>query len=98
MKTKLLKKIRKQWIIIKVTDIGIRPTDSDRERLEEFGYPFYEVWCKGDNFGYRSRTYKTEQECKDYLLLWVKEDYEWKMKPKAGKTKKEEKVWYVHKT
>lgn len=97
MKTKLLKNTRKKYSIIEVTDIGFRPKKFDQDSLDKFGYPFYEVKEQfGYYAGYRDQVFKTERECKNYILLLVRRDYQHKMKPKVGKTKKQEQVWYVH--
>jgi len=94
MKARLLKKIRKQYSIIKYTEVDINASIFLNECKEEFGLPFYvlEDWSwEIDGLPLHQWEYKTLQGAKDKLLSVVRGKY--KHLSVRNKVKKE-KVWY----
>ena len=92
MKTKLLKKVRKRYEIVKVTELSSshemwNTFNMDSER--KFGLPFFILRDLNDSW--RDRSAKDIDVLLETLQEWIRFDY--------AKTKKskhiEEKVWHV---
>lgn len=89
MKTKLLKKVRKRFVINKI----ITPPNVDclvRDFWKEFKEPFYLLEDNCTDF--RVHASIDENKCKEKLKKWIFNDYS--NQRKSYRLGKREKVWY----
>lgn len=92
MKTKLLKKIRKQYEIVKVEKIASDAGSAQQNMVEEYGLPFYILYDYTTGWG--------DKYCKDYndahekLMDKILNRYSEKFRHNDGVYKK---VWYTNK-
>lgn len=92
MKVKLLKKVRKSYTIIRVDKLASNSGDVYPIIAERKGLPFFVLIDNEECFGCRTRYYKTFDEAKANLWLWILHAYGEKFRHKDGK---EIKVWYT---
>jgi len=91
MKTKLLKKVRKRYVIYKVTSIAANEkNETILESYECWGLPFYKVVDTKNPFGYRFITARYYNHALHGVLEFVREDYTDKVKHSKTKLTK---VW-----
>ena len=93
MKTKLLKKVRKEYTIIKISSYSNVANSTWKGYCKDMGFPFFYVKDLLDDWGFRNRGFREYKAATSYLLKVIMVDY-------AGKRKritkaKEEKVWHV---
>ena len=77
MKAKLLKKIRNQYRITKVSDLGTKPTYRDLYYESILGLPYFYITDGKYDLEDSKRiiTFKTLQQAKDTILDFIREDY-----------------------
>ena len=92
MKVKLLKKVRKRYSITRVDKLASNSGDVYSKIAETKGLPFFVLIDNEDSFCWRTRYYKTFDEAKANLWLWILHAYGEKFRHKDGK---EIKVWYT---
>lgn len=95
MKTKLLKKIRKRYEIVKVTKVSSSTEMWNWFYMDcekEFGLPFFVLEDNADSW--RTRAFTTQEKAYDQLRKWIKSDYEYHIKKDESKTTK---IWHVTK-
>jgi hypothetical protein len=86
MKTKLLRKIRKRYSIIRVDELGSNPSDERIWTRYKYGMPFYEIRYR-DALIDRCSTFNC---ARDILLEWVIKKYASKFRSRLEVSKK---VW-----
>jgi hypothetical protein len=86
MKTKLLRKIRKRYSIIRVDDLGSDASDERMWTRYKYGMPFYEIRYRNSLIARCS----TFNGARDILLEWVIKKYTLKLRAKPEVSKK---VW-----
>lgn len=94
MKTKLLKKVRKRFEIIKVDKLSERTKYSNPhwnviDNVELMGLPLYYIYDNDELIG--NIFAKTEEEIKEILIRNIKEQYAEKF-PKKDKITK---IWHI---
>jgi len=96
MKVKLLKKVRKRFIINRIDSLSnssMRIEDRvDVDFAKRNGFPFYEVIDKEDGYGFRYRVFKSEKEAKGRLMEMIHSNYARDHEKKDKKTK----IWYTN--
>lgn len=91
MKVKLLKKVRKRYLIERIDNIGTRPSFSLQYWKEELGCPFFIVTDTHEMMGFRTQAFKNKDASLNRVVQLVRLDYKEKFKNKnLNKTK----VWY----
>lgn len=93
MKTKLLKKVRKSYLIIKYDELPSNANVILRDCSKQHGLPFYAVW-QNDRFIPFIGSTKTYKDAMDILIKKIVERYYEKFRHKNGKI---EKVWWSNK-
>jgi hypothetical protein len=92
MKTKLLKKVRKNFEIIRIDKLASNAEEYKICATKKLGLPFFIVYNKSHIDSYRyGIVFKTFQEAKNYILNIILITYKEKFKHDDGK---QEKVWY----
>lgn len=91
MKTRLLKKIRKRYKIIRIDEIAsdANPTLTAMKRV--YSVPFYKLSDGDDDYGICTEFFKTFEEARERLCEWIICDYEEKFRHRDEKSSK---VWY----
>ena len=96
MKVKLLKKVRKRFVINRIDSLSnasMREGDRlDVDFAKRNGFPFYEVFDKEDGFGYSYELFKTEIEAKEELIAQIISCYRRYYNKKDNKTK----IWHTN--
>ena len=93
MKTKLLKKIRKEWAIYRIDSVG--NSNLYNKIASELSLPFYvSSEVEASVFGHDDMYHKTFQDAKDRILEEVKSKYE-PIFRKDKCTPKMTKVWHI---
>lgn len=92
MKTRLLKKVRKRYSIIRIDEIASNASDVHRYLASEYGLPFYEVREPESVLCQNDRGFKTYIEAFDYLKKLILKQYSEQFRHKSGK---ETKVWWT---
>lgn len=90
MKAKLLKRIRKQYSIVRYDYIGSDATEFEVFASREVGLPFYILFEDGYSFGCLNVWDKEKQPLIDTILKRVRK--KWRTKLKPTKTKCQQ-VW-----
>jgi len=90
MKTKLLKIIRKRYVVNEISALAKNSSDYYQELAEKFSFPFYELVDCGDSYQ-TSRYFQTFKEAKKRIWEWVLIDYGHRFEAKREKITK---VWY----
>ena len=94
MKVKLLKKIRKRYIITKVEENASNAGDVYKAVEKEFGLPFYVLEDSYDDWGLYTKFFKSFEEARDKLVKWIINDYKEDFRHKDQKSSK---AWWVSK-
>lgn len=87
MKTKLLRKVRKEWVI-EYNPEGILAPGVFGE-IERYPYKFMVVNTSNT---YKNRIFETKNECIDYIMRYVRRDYPHKSRRIKGP--RNQKIWY----
>jgi hypothetical protein len=91
MKTKLLKKIRKRYQIIKITQLAFDDDQGLKNFVRRNKLPIYQL-IDNKSMYLRSENYFAEyDDAYKKLQKWINEDYYHKIKSTSRKQKK---VWY----
>jgi len=93
MKTRLLKKVRKEFSITRYDSIATNATEHEKYLKMIWKFPFFEViQCKnGSVLDYRSKYFQTYDEAYAQLIEWIQDKYFEKFKHKDANTTK---VWW----
>lgn len=94
MKTKLLKKVRKRFQIIRYDSIATNAGESERISAKTFGFPFFRI-TKDENGSYlffKCTYVGTYDEAYSTLVKWIHDCYSEQFKHKDAKTTK---VWWA---
>ena len=94
MKVKLLKKVRKRYEIIKVSELGSDLPDYMKDYFLYVGLPCYHVIDKDTSWSFSRNLIlcKTKELALTQLSEWILEDYSEQFRHKDGKV---EKVWWT---
>ncbi len=90
MKTRLLKKIRKRFSIIRIDELASDDIQTFHDNAKVLGMPFFQFKDRWD-FGYGSRYFRTFEEAKAHLYKRITQEYSEKFRHKDGK---ETKLWW----
>jgi len=91
MKVKLLKKIRKRYVITRIDELASNASSTKIDAKNKLGLPLYclsdrnGTWLKGNIYT------NTIDNAKIVLLEWIRYDYYEKIKHSDGKATK---IWY----
>jgi len=85
MKVKLLKKIRKRFIIEKIESLSSDPNEYDKSAGERFEFPFYKLYDIHQTSSWYSFYSQSFEEAYDYLVETIKDRYKEKFRHKPGK-------------
>lgn len=91
MKTRLLKKIRRRFSIIRIDELASDAGETLRHNAKTFGMPFFHLKDSWDSWGYCSIYFRTLEEAKTHLCKRIVKEYSEKFRHKDGK---ETKVWW----
>ena len=91
MKTRLLKRVRKRFVIKKITDIGTQPTPLHKHGAKEFGLPFYTIKDDNGSIFAKSACAGDYDSALNILQSMVVDEYHEKFR---GRKAKSETVWY----
>ena len=94
MKTKLLRKVRKDYVITEVLHVTSRCNDAAKKSEKDWGLPFFCMKYNWDGLGSYEVYAKDVQAAKDYITSHVIKEYKHKMKKKPNLGKK---VWHLDK-
>lgn len=92
MKTKLLKKVRKRYTILKICSYANTANPSWKSYCDSIGMPFYYVKDLDSTCGFRNRGYCLYEDAFSYLQRIIHADY-YENKKRIIPAKIE-KVWY----
>jgi len=90
MKTRLLKKVRKQYSIVRIDELASNASEVHRYCAKEYGLPFYEVQDKDTVFDSFCKCFKTYPESFEYLQKLILSRYSEQFRHKDAKITK---VW-----
>ena len=96
MKTKLLRKIRKRYEILKITALPYNPSSKQKRNKERCGLPYYLLINKNvDDFSFRNELGNANKKFNylkyNLLIDWIRKDYKEIVRPKRLEF---EKVWH----
>lgn len=91
MKVRLLKKVRKRYVIIRVDELASNEIEMYRDAKNGFGLPFYVLSDNDDVLGYHTLCFPTYEAARDRLHMWINIDYREKFRHKDTKKTL---VWY----
>jgi hypothetical protein len=94
MKTKLLKKIRKRYTIIKIDELASNACNFYKDAKNEYGFPFFVLRDNKNNWELLSQCSKDFKEARENLCKWIISDYSEKFRHKDEVSSK---VWWVNK-
>ena len=95
MKAKLLKKVRKHFVIERVDELASNASKTKIEFAKEYGLPFFECYDITDSWTGRDGLTKTKEDAVEIIRQWIRGDFYEKFKHKP---EKKEKVWYNNKS
>jgi hypothetical protein len=100
LKIKLLKKVRKRYSIVRVDEIGSKPTNWYLYNKTNFGIPFYVVKDRKSETGNMYQRYHSRDTASgniktamQIIINYVIQDYTEKFR---HKDKKETKIWHLN--